>query len=100
VLRLCRIVVAGGALIVQAGLPRPETIHADDEAYVLNVYTEPAHRRHGLARRLMEEMLAWCRERAVARVVLHASDDGAARYESLGFERKTNEMFLLLSPRR
>jgi GNAT superfamily N-acetyltransferase len=62
----------------------------------LNVYTEPAHRRRGLARRLMHEMLGWCRARRVARVVLHASDDGAALYASLGFLRKTNEMSLVL----
>lgn len=92
-------VVAGGGLIPQPGVPRPENIHGGDEAYLLNVYTDPAHRRRGLARRLMDEMLAWCRERGLARVMLHASDEGLALYESLGFEPKTNEMRLVL-PRR
>ena len=91
-------VVAGGAIIVSPGLPRPENLRGDDEAYLLNVYTEPAHRRRGLARRLMEEMLAWCRARGIARVVLHASDDGAALYASLGFTPKTNEMQLVVKP--
>src|SRR5690242_15522898 len=74
------VVVAGGAILARPGLPRPENLRGGDEAYLLNVYTEPAHRRRGLARRLMEEMLAWCRARGIARVVLHASDDGAALY--------------------
>ena len=92
-------VVAGGGLIPQPGVPRPENVHGGEEAYLLNVYTEPSHRRRGLARRLMDEMLAWCRERGVARVVLHASEDGVPLYRSLGFEPKTNEMGLVL-PRR
>lgn len=92
-------VVAGGGVIPQAGVPRPENIQGGEEAYLLNVYTDPAHRRRGLARRLMDEMLAWCRERGLARVVLHASDDGLTLYTSLGFEPKKNEMRLVL-PRR
>lgn len=92
-------VVAGGGLVPQPGVPRPENIHGGEEAYLLNVYTDPAHRRRGLARRLMDEMLAWCRERGLARVVLHASDDGVALYTSLGFEPKKNEMRLVFARR-
>ena len=58
---------------------------------ILNVYTERALRRRGLARALMEAALAWCRENQVDLVVLHASPDGRALYESLGFEA-SNEM--------
>ena len=90
-------IVAGGGLIPQPGVPRPENIHGGDEAYLLNVYTDPAHRRRGLARQLMDAMLAWCRERGLARVVLHASDDGLALYTRLGFEPKANEMRLVLT---
>ena len=58
---------------------------------ILNVYTEWALRRRGLARALMEAALTWCRENQVDLVVLHASPDGRALYESLGFEA-SNEM--------
>jgi ribosomal protein S18 acetylase RimI-like enzyme len=93
------VIVAGGGMIVQRGVPRPENVHGGEEAYLLNVYVEPAHRRFGLARALMDAMLAWARERGLARVVLHASDDGRALYESLGFDPVTTEMRLVL-PRR
>jgi ribosomal protein S18 acetylase RimI-like enzyme len=93
------VVVAGGGVIPQPGVPRPENVHGDEEAYLLNMYVAPAHRRRGLGRRLMDEMLAWCRARGLARVVLHASDDGQALYASLGFERSTNEMRLVLRRR-
>ena len=86
-------VVAGGGLIVRRLLPRPESLQGGAEAYLLNVYTEPEHRRQGLGRALMEEMLVWCRENHIARITLHASDEGRLLYESLGFVQ-TNEMKL------
>ena len=84
-------VVAGGGLVLRPLLPRPGHADGGVEAYVLNVYTDPPHRRRGLARRLMDEILAWCDAEGVQRVSLHASDDGRGLYESLGFE-STNEM--------
>ena len=64
-------------------------------ANILNVYTEPAHRRQGLARRLMHEALEWCRQNGIRAVILHASAEGRSLYESLGFQ-PTNEMRLML----
>ncbi len=92
-------VVAGGGLVLQRPWPGPEMPAGGEEAYVLNVYVEPAHRRLGLARALMEAMLSWCRERGVARVGLHASDEGRPLYEALGFA-STNEMRLEMSADR
>jgi GNAT superfamily N-acetyltransferase len=80
-------------------LPRPDTLDALDEAYLPNVYVDDEHRRRGLARRLTETVLAWCRERGMGRVVLHASDEGRSLYESLGFVASPREMRLVL-PRR
>ena len=61
---------------------------------ILNVYTEPEHRRQGLARGLMQVALDWCAANRVDVVILHASEEGRALYESLGFEA-TNEMRLI-----
>ena len=58
---------------------------------ILNVYTDPAYRRQGLARRLTETAMDWCRANGIATVILHASDQGRELYRSLGFE-PTNEM--------
>ena len=62
---------------------------------IVNVYTEPAYRRQGLARLLMNTALDWCRSNGIRAVILHASPEGRALYESLGF-RPTNEMRILL----
>lgn len=61
---------------------------------ILNVYTRADYRRRGLARRLMNTILDWCRANDVETVILHASAEGRALYESLGF-KATNEMRLV-----
>ena len=62
---------------------------------ILNVYTEPQFRRRGLARCLMAAALDWCRLNRVDLVILHASPQGRALYESLGFQA-SNEMRIKL----
>lgn len=61
---------------------------------IVNVYTGPAHRRQGMARALMQFALDWCAASRVDAVILHASPEGRALYESLGFS-PTNEMRLI-----
>jgi GNAT superfamily N-acetyltransferase len=87
-------VVAGGIVLVS-----PWPSHPYDgqcrRATILNIYTDPPFRRLGIARRLMQTMIDWCRKEGFARVDLHASNKGRPLYESLGFE-PTNEMRLEL----
>ncbi len=63
--------------------------------YIMNVYTEPDARRHGLARQLVETALNWCKDHDIHTVNLHASNCGRPVYESLGFA-PTNEMRISL----
>jgi len=88
-------VVAGGGIIVSTWLPNAADPQ-ERRATILNVYTEPAHRRQGLARALMEVMVRWCRQEGFRAVTLDASDDGRALYESMGFH-PTPQMRLDLS---
>jgi GNAT superfamily N-acetyltransferase len=90
-------VVAGGGTLIRPLLPRPGCSQASAEAYVLNVYTEPGHRRRGLARQLMQVIIEWCAARGITRVSLHASDDGRLLYVAMGF-LQTNEMRLEVQP--
>lgn len=53
--------------------------------YIFNVYTYPDYRRRGLARQLIMESLAWCRDNGIQAVTLHYSEDGRSLYESIGF---------------
>jgi len=64
------------------------------EAYILNVYTLPEHRRNGLATLLTERVLAWCEAQDIKKLVLHATEDGARIYERFGFKDEQREMVL------
>ena len=83
--------VAGAGVLLRPLLPGPGHLAGGREAYVLNVYVEPAHRRRGLARTLMQAILAWSADAGVGRVSLHASDEGRPLYLALGFA-PTNEL--------
>ena len=65
-------------------------------ATILNMYVDPEFRRQGIAHRLMQIMIGWCRKEGFVNVQLHASDQGRPLYESLGF-KPTNEMQLKLT---
>ncbi len=90
-----REVVGGAGLQLRELLPRPdvarERLVRGPQGLIVNVYTERAWRRKGVADALMRELLQWCRGNGIESVVLHASDDGRPLYEKLGF-RPTNEM--------
>ena len=83
-------VVAGGGVIILEFQSHPRDPRPQ-RAWVVNMFTEPEHRRRGLARQLMETMLAWCTEEGMRFLYLHASDAGRPLYDSLGFTL-TNEM--------
>ena len=88
-------IVAGAGIQLRGLLPRPDpgrrALRRGQEAIVLNVFTDRAWRRRGVSRRLMECVIEWARAHGVARLVLHASPEGRALYEQLGFVA-TNEM--------
>lgn len=83
--------VAGAGVLRHPYYPTVGNPLGRPTAYILNVYTEPDHRRRGLARRLIEEILGWCALHDVPRASLHFSQTGRTLYEQLGFT-VTNEM--------
>ena len=91
-------VVVGGAGVQQRRiLPHPlifgerRSVAHGHQAIVLNVFTEPAWRRQGLAAMLMQHVIDWARSGPIETLVLHASDEGRPLYEKLGFVQ-TSEM--------
>ncbi len=87
-------IVAGGGLFVLE-YPSSPRDPSPRRPLIVNMYTEPAYRRNGLARQLMRIMIDWCRAQGFGSIMLHASADGRPLYESLGFVQ-TNEMRLIL----
>jgi GNAT superfamily N-acetyltransferase len=77
-------VVSGGGMTVLPWPPGPQ--HPGGRvAFVYNVYTEPAHRGRGLARRVMDAIHQWCRGAEIQSVALNASVFGLPLYESMGY---------------
>lgn len=77
-------VAAGGGLIVIPWPPGPMTMDPRC-GFIFNVYTAPAHRKQGLARKLMDAMHAYCRSEGIERVVLNASVFGKPLYDAMGY---------------
>ena len=88
-------IVGGAGVQLRELAPRPDASGAHlargPECYILNVFTDPPWRRRGVADRLMRELMQWAAARRIARFSLHASHEGRAVYEKLGFVA-TNEM--------
>jgi len=85
-------VIGGGGIVVS---PWPGILgqRQPRRAMILNMYVEREHRRQGIARALMERMIAWCKENGFASIGLHASEEDRPLYEKLDFE-PTEEMRL------
>jgi GNAT superfamily N-acetyltransferase len=77
-------VAAGSGLIVIPWPPGPMTMDPRC-GFVFNVYTAPAHRKQGLARRLMDAMHDYCRAEGIERLVLNASTFGKPLYDAMGY---------------
>jgi GNAT superfamily N-acetyltransferase len=84
--------VAGGGGITIIPWPPGPRYAGDRLAFVYNVYTEPAHRRRGLAKLIMETIHSWCREEGIGSLALNASQDGRPLYEALGYAESPSPM--------
>jgi GNAT superfamily N-acetyltransferase len=88
-------VIAGAGVQLRVIVPRPDRtgtrLLTGEQGLVLNVFTEVAWRRRGVAEALMRCVLDWAKERRLPSLVLHASAEGRRLYEKLGFAG-TNEM--------
>jgi len=87
-------IVGGGGIVIADWPGYPGENHAK-RAWILNMFTEAGARHRGVANRLLEVMIDWCRIRGFSAVSLHASSAGRPLYETVGFQQ-TNEMMLKL----
>jgi GNAT superfamily N-acetyltransferase len=94
-------IVAGAGVQLREVPPHPQPdangkidIVSGRQAIIQNVFTEPEWRRRGLAALLIKRIIDWTREKGIDSLVLHASDEGRALYEQLGFIPTTEMRFL------
>jgi GNAT superfamily N-acetyltransferase len=94
-------IIGGAGVQLRRAMPHPSTspngeagIAEGRHAIMLNVFTEPDWRRRGVAALLIQYIIDWSRKERLDRLILHASKEGRALYEKLGFVL-TNEMKLV-----
>ncbi len=78
-------VIASGALSVLIWPPLPGN-SSGKKALLHSLFVDEKHRRAGIARQIMQSMIAYCRLNNLRSVSLNASRAGQALYEALGFE--------------
>ena len=66
-------------------------------AHLMNVYTNAAYRRQGIARKLVTMLIDDAKERGVTEIGLNATDSGRPLYEALGFRASGEYMTLTIN---
>ena len=84
------------AAVIYYDLPPSYTNKIGVRGYVTNVYTAPQHRRKGLSKMLLTELLKDAEKRGIKKLWLGASKDGRQLYEKLGFIQQESYMELTL----
>ena len=84
------------AAVIYYDLPPSYTNKIGVRGYVTNVYTAPQHRRKGLSKMLLTELLKDAEKRKIKKLWLGASKDGRPLYEKLGFIQQESYMELTL----
>jgi GNAT superfamily N-acetyltransferase len=87
--------IGSGAVLVHLSIPRPGFSSAR-AGRVQSVYVEPAERRNGVARAIMERILTFAREAKLISLALHPSEPARPLYAALGFDA-ADEMTLNLT---
>lgn len=87
-----RVVGGAGAVLLDWGPTRGEA--SGTRARIVNVFTETDWRRQGIARTLVDRVMAMCADDGIRVFSLAASAEGAGMYRALGFVPYANEMIL------
>ena len=87
-----RFVGAGGVSFFQV-MP---TYHnpSGKKAYIMNMYTNPAYRRRGIAAKTLDMLVKDAKNKGIKFISLEATDMGKPLYEKYGFIKMNNEMEL------
>ena len=88
-------VVAGAGLVLMDWGPSRHNANSI-RARLVNVWTHENHRRQGMVRSLVADLLAQARARGIVTVSLAQTEMSRPLYESLGFKSYPHEMLLKL----
>lgn len=64
------------------------------KAYIMNMFTDPLYRRRGIAKNLLDLLIAEANKRNISFITLEATEMGRFLYEKYGFKNMESEMEL------
>lgn len=65
-----------------------------NKAYIMNMYTNPAYRRKGIATKILDMLVHDIKNKGITAISLEATDMGRPLYEKYGFIKMNHEMEL------
>lgn len=80
-----------GSICVTDELPSPDN-PSGHCAYLMNIYVREAFRKHGVAHKIVEALIAEAKRRDCGKIYLESTEDGKPVYSSLGFEEMPDMM--------
>jgi GNAT superfamily N-acetyltransferase len=66
------------------------------KAYIMNMYTDPAYRRRGIAYQTLDKLVKTAKSKEITSISLEATPMGRPLYEKYGFVKMNDEMELQL----
>jgi GNAT superfamily N-acetyltransferase len=76
-----------GSAVLSSAPWIPSPVNPTGEyVYLHSIYVDPLFRRRGIGLKLVRRAIAFCREKGVAQIQLHTSDQARPLYEKLGFK--------------
>jgi GNAT superfamily N-acetyltransferase len=93
------VIVATSGMVVYRAPPTPGN-PTGVEGYIMNMYTVPAYRGQGIARRLLDSLVEYAAGIGGRRVWLRASDLGRPVYDRFGFAGDDPHYMLYRIPER
>ncbi|MDR2963746.1 MAG: GNAT family N-acetyltransferase [Bacteroidales bacterium] len=89
--------VLSAAYLIIVDYPSNPELIGGRYGILLNVWTQPEHRRQGISRMLLEKIIAEAKNMGVKRIDLMATEAGYPLYKQLGFhDNKDKNMRLLV----
>jgi GNAT superfamily N-acetyltransferase len=74
-----------GGMVLWRIPPRYGAHISGRRGYIVNMYTIPRERKHGISSRIIQELIKHARILGIAYLHLHASEDGIGVYQKAGF---------------
>jgi GNAT superfamily N-acetyltransferase len=86
-------IIASGAISIVSYVPTPLDM-CTDIAFLHSMYTEKDYRKKHCALRIVNQAIAYCKDRGINRIILNASDAARPLYKKIGFQSASETMRL------